>query len=154
MAVVLFDDGVEYTTPITAVRKRVCLFIVLYNILCVIVRLSLVLKHVEPSPSGGESSHTSTPLVERKRRLIERKGGREESTSQVHTHRCTVSVQKIPVYEYLLDIPRQPTCMKLDTRVLYQPIQSCHVVCLGISNKSVAVPRQYNIHPAWALQHI
>ena len=42
-------------------------------------------------------------------------------------------------YVYLLDIPRQLTCMKLGTRELYQPIQSCHVVCLGISNKSVAV---------------
>ena len=26
MAVVLFDDGVEYTAPINAVRKRVSLF--------------------------------------------------------------------------------------------------------------------------------
>ena len=55
------------------------------------------------------------------------------------------------VYVHLLDIPRQPTCMKLQvhlyTRELYQPIQSCHVVCLGISNKSVAVPRQDSIHP-------
>ena len=33
------------------------------------------------------------------------------------------------------------------TRELYQPIQSCHVICLGISNKSVAVPRQDSIHP-------
>ena len=31
----------------------------------------------------------------------------------------------------------------LGTRELYQPIQSCHVVCLGISNKSVAV------YPDW-----
>ena len=40
------------------------------------------------------------------------------------------------------------------TSVLYQPIQSCHVVCLGISNKSVAVPRHDNIRsccPVWAL---
>ena len=49
------------------------------------------------------------------------------------------------IHVYLLDIPRQPTCMKLGTRELYQPIQSCHVVCLGISNKSVAVPRQDSI---------
>ena len=44
---------------------------------------------------------------------------------------------------YLLDIPRQPTSMKLHvrTRELYLPIQSCHVFCLGISNKYVAVPR-------------
>ena len=53
---------------------------------------------------------------------------------------------------YLLDIPRQPTCMKLGTRELYQPIQSFHVICLGISNKSVAVPRQDSICPA--LQHM
>ena len=52
------------------------------------------------------------------------------------------------VYSYLLDIPRQPTCMKLGTRELYQPIQSCHVVCPGISNKSVAVP---SIHPCRAV---
>ena len=44
------------------------------------------------------------------------------------------------LYQSLLDIPRQPTCMKLGTTELYQPIQSCHVVCLGISNKPVAVP--------------
>ena len=31
------------------------------------------------------------------------------------------------------------------TSVLYQPIQSCHVICLGISNKSVSVPRQGSI---------
>ena len=37
------------------------------------------------------------------------------------------------------------------TRELYQPIKSCHVVCLGISNKSVTVPRQDSIH--LALQH-
>ena len=35
--------------------------------------------------------------------------------------------------------------MKLGTRELYQPIQSCYIVCLGISNKSVAVPRQDSI---------
>ena len=40
--------------------------------------------------------------------------------------------------------------MKLGTRELYQPIQSCHVICLGISNKSVAVPRQDSIHPCRA----
>ena len=40
---------------------------------------------------------------------------------------------------YLLDIPRQPTCMKLGIVELYQPIQSCHVICLGISNKYVTV---------------
>ena len=45
--------------------------------------------------------------------------------------------------------------MKLGTRGLYQPIQYIlhvqegfiHVVCLGISNKSVAVPRQDSIRP-------
>ena len=56
------------------------------------------------------------------------------------------------MFVHLLDIPRQPTCMKLGTRELYQPIQSCHVVCLGISNKSVAVPRQDSMSPA--LQHV
>ena len=44
------------------------------------------------------------------------------------------------------------TCMKLGTRELYQPIQSCHVFCLGISNKSVAVPRQDSICRAHAVQ--
>ena len=55
-------------------------------------------------------------------------------------------------HAYLLDIPWQPTCMKLGTGGLYQPIRSymlqagfIHVVCLGISNKSVAVPRQDSI---------
>ena len=61
---------------------------------------------------------------------------------------------------YLLDIPRQPTCMKLGTRELYQPIQSNKSVAvprqdsmspaLGISNKSVAVPRQDSIRPCRA----
>ena len=44
--------------------------------------------------------------------------------------------------------------MKLGTRGLYQPIQSLHVqegfihvVCLRISNKSVAVPREDSIRP-------
>ena len=44
--------------------------------------------------------------------------------------------------------------MKLGTGALYQPIQSyivqagfIHVICLGISNKSVAVPRQDSIRP-------
>ena len=44
--------------------------------------------------------------------------------------------------------------MKLGTGGLYQPIQSyivqagfIHVICLGISNKSVAVPRQDSIRP-------
>ena len=41
--------------------------------------------------------------------------------------------------------------MKLDTGELYQPIQSWHVICLGISNKSVAVSRQDSMSPA--LQH-
>ena len=51
--------------------------------------------------------------------------------------RCTlyISTTRIEVYVF---VPRQPTCMKLGTRELYQPIQFCHVVCLGISNKSVA----------------
>ena len=57
--------------------------------------------------------------------------------------------------------PMQLTCMKLGTRELYQPIQSCHVSCLGISNQSVAVPRQESICPSlqgsccpvWALHH-
>ena len=40
--------------------------------------------------------------------------------------------------------------MKLGTRELYQPIQSCHVVCLGTSNKSVALPRQDSIRPCRA----
>ena len=54
------------------------------------------------------------------------------------------------MYIHSLDIPRQPTCMKLGTRELYQPIQSCHVVCLGTSNKSVALPRQDSIRPCRA----
>jgi hypothetical protein len=65
MAVVLFDDGVEYTAPINAVRKR----------------------KVEPSPvsSRGESSSLGLPgISERKRRLIERRG-REDSASQPST---------------------------------------------------------------------
>ena len=66
----------------------------------------------------------------------------------IHTyiHTCKLCVLCV----CLLDIPRQPTCMKLGTRELYQPIQSCHVVCLGISNKSVAVGQD---SPSWALQH-
>ena len=57
------------------------------------------------------------------------------------------------MYCVLLGTPRQPTCMKLGNREPYQPMQSC----LGISNKSVAVPRQDSIRPCcpvWALQHI
>ena len=44
--------------------------------------------------------------------------------------------------------------MKLGSGEFYQPIQSyivqagfIHFICLGISNKSVAVPRQDSIHP-------
>ena len=49
------------------------------------------------------------------------------------------------------------------SRELYQPIQSCHVICLGISNKSVAVYTQTGQYspllrgsccPVWALQYI
>ena len=51
----------------------------------------------------------------------------------------------------LLDIPRQPTCMKLR---YYQRIQSYkqgsyNVICLGISNNSVAVPRQDSMSPVY-----
>ncbi|CAI8036315.1 PHD finger protein 20-like protein 1 [Geodia barretti] len=65
MAVVLFDDGVEYTAPINAVRKR----------------------KVDPSPvsSRGEGSSQGPPgISQRKRRLIERRG-REDSASQPST---------------------------------------------------------------------
>ena len=52
------------------------------------------------------------------------------------------------MYHRSVNVARQLTCMKLGTRELYQPIQACHVVCLGISNKSVAVPRQDSMSPA------
>ena len=67
------------------------------------------------------------------------------------------------LHMYLLDIPRQPTCMKLGTRELYQPIQSNKSVAvprqdsmspaLGISNKSVAVPRQDSMSPALGISN-
>ena len=47
------------------------------------------------------------------------------------------------MYTYLLDIPRQPTCMKLSTLsayiILHVQAGFIHVICLGISNKSVAL---------------
>ena len=46
------------------------------------------------------------------------------------------------LYMYLLDISVTDMYEAIGTRELYQPIQSCHVVYLGISNKSVTVPRQ------------
>ena len=44
------------------------------------------------------------------------------------------------MYYTSLDIPRQPTCIKLGIRELYQPIQSCRVACLVICNKFVQYP--------------
>ena len=42
----------------------------------------------------------------------------------IHTVRAAVYVVCTYMYVHLLDIPRQPTCMKLGTRELYQPIHS------------------------------
>ena len=65
----------------------------------------------------------------------------------------------IQIKVYLLDIPRQPTCMKL---YRYWGIVSAYTIrcsaqigqhepcSLGISNKSVAVPRQDSIRPCRA----
>ena len=49
----------------------------------------------------------------------------------------------MPMCSYLLDIPKQPTCMKLRTG----EVGFIHVGCLGISNKYIAVPRQDSIRP-------
>ena len=38
--------------------------------------------------------------------------------------------------------------------ILHVQAEFIHVICLGISNKSVAVPRQDSCCPVWALQHI
>ena len=72
---------------------------------------------------------------------------------------CIWNVTAQVLYYTSLDIPRQPTCMKLGTRELYQPIQSCHVICLGISNESQVYtqtgqhsPLQGSCCPVWALQ--
>ena len=42
----------------------------------------------------------------------------------VHVYENTNKTCTMYIYMYLLDIPRQPTCMKLGTRELYQPIHS------------------------------
>ena len=58
---------------------------------------------------------------------------------------------------YLLGIPRQPTCMKLGTggflsayTILHVQVGFIHVICLGMSNKYVGVPRQDSMSPVRA----
>ena len=65
----------------------------------------------------------------------------------------TNSLHKSPqkLWVCLYDIPRQPTCMKLGTRELYQPVQwlagFIHVFCLA-RNILQYIPRQDSIPSA------
>ena len=108
----------------TIIHIRTCTCMMPGNVIMMLVLLFT--DHYLPCPSSTDSP--VSPLY-------------------IHMHCMYVYVYHVCVF---LDIPRQLTCMKLGTRELYQPIQSCHVVCLGISNKSVTVPRQDSIHPCRA----
>ena len=73
----------------------------------------------------------------------------------------TLYIVHICIY-IVYNIPRQLTCMKLytGTRELYQPIQSCHVICryptnlLQYPDRTAFTLLRGSCCPVWALQHM